>query len=180
MIILDASKMKNREEAHSYLKEMLSFPDYYGNNLDALYDCLTEMGRTEICFRNTDGAGEYFQKILRVFQDAGKGNPDLLIVDDRREMYILVSNVGSTSLKFKLYSMPEEKVLCTGKAERVGSVSDGIFVYENRLTGERISRTTCSTLSSRALGASLNSRCASSKKKAIFGLSRSPASGRSS
>ena len=142
MIILDASKMNNREEAHSYLKEMLSFPDYYGNNLDALYDCLTEMGRTEICFRNTDGAGEYFQKILRVFQDAGKGNPDLLIVDDRREMYILVSNVGSTSLKFKLYSMPEEKVLCTGKAERVGSVSDGIFVYENRLTGERISRTT--------------------------------------
>ena len=54
-------------------------------------------------------------------------------------MKILVSNVGSTSLKFKLYEMPQEKVLCSGKVERVGSIDDAIFLYENHLTGERIS-----------------------------------------
>ena len=50
-------------------------------------------------------------------------------------MKILVSNVGSTSLKFKLLQMPEEKILCTGRAERVGSADDAIFAYENCLNG---------------------------------------------
>lgn len=56
-------------------------------------------------------------------------------------MKILVSNVGSTSLKFKLYEMPSEEVLCTGKVERVGSKDDAIFAYENRRTGYREKRT---------------------------------------
>lgn len=35
-------------------------------------------------------------------------------------------NAGSSSLKFKLYEMPEEKVLCSGNAERIGH-QDAIF-----------------------------------------------------
>ena len=50
-------------------------------------------------------------------------------------MKILISNAGSTSLKFKLYEMPEEKVLCSAKVERVGSADDGIYSYENCLNG---------------------------------------------
>ena len=81
-IELDASKMKTRSSAHPYLKETLSFPDYYGNNLDALFDCLTDLGETEIVFVNTEDAGMFFQKILRVFRDAHKANPDLVILDE--------------------------------------------------------------------------------------------------
>lgn len=44
-------------------------------------------------------------------------------------MKILVSNAGSTSLKFKLFEMPEEKLLCQAKIERVGSQSDAIYSY---------------------------------------------------
>ena len=33
-----------KKEGHDYLKEALNFPDYYGKNLDALYDCLCEIG----------------------------------------------------------------------------------------------------------------------------------------
>ncbi len=44
---------------------------------------------------------------------------------------------------------------------------------------ERMSRTVCSMACRNALLASLKSRCASSKKKTSFGLSRSPSSGRS-
>lgn len=35
-------------------------------------------------------------------------------------------NAGSSSLKYKLYEMPEEKVICSGNVERIGH-EDGIF-----------------------------------------------------
>ena len=50
-------------------------------------------------------------------------------------MKVLVSNVGSTSLKFKLFEMPAEAVLCEGKVERVGSTADAIFTYRNADAG---------------------------------------------
>ena len=39
--ILDGKKMVSREETHQYLKETLGFPDYYGKNRDAFWDCLS-------------------------------------------------------------------------------------------------------------------------------------------
>ena len=39
---------------------------------------------------------------------------------------VMAVNAGSSSLKFKLYEMPEEKVICSGIAERIGH-DDGIF-----------------------------------------------------
>ena len=50
-------------------------------------------------------------------------------------MKVLVSNVGSTSLKFKLFDLPEERVLCEAKVERVGNVEDAIYSYKNILSG---------------------------------------------
>ena len=43
---------------------------------------------------------------------------------------ILICNAGSTSLKFKLWAMPELQVLADGKVERVGS-KDAIFHYNS-------------------------------------------------
>lgn len=42
---------------------------------------------------------------------------------------IMTINSGSSSLKFKLYEMPEEKVLCSGNCERIG-LADGIFTIK--------------------------------------------------
>ncbi len=50
-------------------------------------------------------------------------------------MIVLVCNAGSTSLKFKLYDMPDCRVLATGKVERVGSADDAIFGYCNCESG---------------------------------------------
>lgn len=83
IIVLDAEKMTTRSKAHPYLKEMLHFPDYYGNNLDALYDCLTDLGPTQIWFENEEKGGDFFRKILRVFKDAHRGNADLVILDQK-------------------------------------------------------------------------------------------------
>ncbi len=32
-----------RREIHEYIAEKMAFPEYYGHNLDALYDCLTDI-----------------------------------------------------------------------------------------------------------------------------------------
>lgn len=48
-------------------------------------------------------------------------------------MKLLVSNVGSTSLKFKLFDMPEEILLCESKIERVGSETSAIYFYRDFL-----------------------------------------------
>lgn len=39
--ILDFSEIKTVFGLHQYLKEVFDLPDYYGNNMDALWDCLS-------------------------------------------------------------------------------------------------------------------------------------------
>lgn len=54
-------------------------------------------------------------------------------------MNILVTNVGSTSLKFKLFDMPDESILASGRIERVGhDVSPCSYTVGNR---EKVSET---------------------------------------
>ena len=40
-IILDCKEMSSKEKAHEYIMKKMNFPDYYGKNLDALYDILS-------------------------------------------------------------------------------------------------------------------------------------------
>ena len=41
-LLLDASRYHSPRELHAALKAMLSLPDWYGMNADALHDCLAE------------------------------------------------------------------------------------------------------------------------------------------
>lgn len=68
-IILNGEKLKEKEEAHEYLKEMLKLPEYYGRNLDALSDCLTDCGKElKITILNYKNLDSYGAKILKVLQ----------------------------------------------------------------------------------------------------------------
>ena len=42
-IILDLRNTTDRETLYDVIAEAFSFPAYFGRNLDALYDCLTEI-----------------------------------------------------------------------------------------------------------------------------------------
>ncbi|MDR2828343.1 MAG: acetate kinase, partial [Acholeplasmatales bacterium] len=42
-------------------------------------------------------------------------------------MKVLAVNAGSSSLKFQLLEMPEEKLLCSGLVERIGLLNEGMF-----------------------------------------------------
>ena len=78
---LDALRLQSKDEAHKYLREALNFPEYYGENLDALHDCLTELDDVSVEFVNTDKVtGGYFARVMGVFKDSAEENPDLKIL----------------------------------------------------------------------------------------------------
>jgi RNAse (barnase) inhibitor barstar len=59
-----------KENGHDYLAEALNFPDYYGKNLDALYDCLTEIS----CEIELVNASFVDKDIIDIFKDAAFEN----------------------------------------------------------------------------------------------------------
>ena len=50
-------------------------------------------------------------------------------------MKVLAVNAGSSSLKFQMYEMPEEKVLISGVFERIGTESS---TYRIKYDGKRL------------------------------------------
>jgi ribonuclease inhibitor len=57
-IELDCRQMADKQAVHAYLKQALSLPEYYGNNLDALFDILTEYEEpVELVLTVTPAAG---------------------------------------------------------------------------------------------------------------------------
>ena len=75
IIIIDGAEIHNREELHDILKRELSLPDWYGRNLDALHDCLTDP-RPEISLRILnknalrDALGSYADAFFHVLRDS--------------------------------------------------------------------------------------------------------------
>ena len=75
-ISLDGNLFKNVAITHKILKEKLELPDFYGENLDALWDCLTGFIELPVCIKWSDYKasccylGEYAKKLKCVFEDA--------------------------------------------------------------------------------------------------------------
>lgn len=76
-ITLDGNLLADASTLHDYLKDVLDFPEYYGKNLDALYDCLTDLDNIEISIISPEENGAIFQKVLRVFKAAERENETL-------------------------------------------------------------------------------------------------------
>lgn len=78
--IIDCTQIKTREDLHRIFRETLSFPQWYGNNLDALHDCLTEIsGKVRLLDWETaeERLGAYGQKAKKVIASAALENRNL-------------------------------------------------------------------------------------------------------
>lgn len=81
---LDIRQMNSVPALHKHLFKMLDLPKYYGCNLDALRDCLTEMAEPlEIVVPATvteeKYLGAYGEGLLQVLQDSAEENDCLKI-----------------------------------------------------------------------------------------------------
>ncbi len=84
-LTLNARRMTTREEAHAHLSARLRLPEWYGNNLDALNDCLGEIGvPTCITVRFTpaleEALGTYGTNLLGVLRRAAEENKNIRLV----------------------------------------------------------------------------------------------------
>ena len=85
-VILDGRNMTDKAATQEYLKEQFRFPEYYGRNLDALYDCLTEIEvETEIQIEHkkqiAEYLGDYVEALVDTIRDAVQENPNLQLTE---------------------------------------------------------------------------------------------------
>ncbi len=85
-IILDGTKFVDIDTTHKILKEVFEFPDYYGKNLDAFWDCITDWyigEKAQIIWENfnisKNNLGEKADILLELFQEAAEEYGDFTI-----------------------------------------------------------------------------------------------------
>ena len=79
---LSAARWLSADAAHEELAAALDFPEYYGRNLDALHDCLTDLDDTQLVIEDCARANrqiENWSGFLSVFFDSAAQNPRLQI-----------------------------------------------------------------------------------------------------
>ena len=83
-VALQGSEMTSVRALHAQLKQQLSFPDYYGENLDALWDCIrcVDVPLT-IEWRDFSQSrlhlGQYADRVLETLRDAEQEVPGFIL-----------------------------------------------------------------------------------------------------
>ena len=83
-VLIDGSADSSMADIHAMLARELEFPAWYGNNLDALHDCLTALTEeTGIYILHADALmatlGPAYTRLCRVLTDSAEENPYLQI-----------------------------------------------------------------------------------------------------
>ena len=77
---INCAGIADRKEFHRLLAQTLSFPEWYGNNLDALYDCLTDLfDPTHLLLENWDPLSPVLGPFRPVLDEAEIENTKLTI-----------------------------------------------------------------------------------------------------
>ena len=78
---IDCRELTSRTAVHDCFARMFALPAFYGRNLDALYDVLTELQPSTLILEHTgclyDARGPYAEKLLGVFRDAARDNENI-------------------------------------------------------------------------------------------------------
>jgi RNAse (barnase) inhibitor barstar len=107
---LDASTWADEVAMHDDLAATLSFPDYYGKNLNALNDCLAYLkgARRAIVFRRYDAFAKKKRPVAQAVLDILAANSRELLIDGTRLLVFVQSDdpniafdpVGATAVSW--------------------------------------------------------------------------------
>ena len=83
-IRLDGNRITNRKDMAVYMKEIFSFPETFGGNLDALHDCLSEVNVDTVLLLDEETLRtvcdeKYAWKVMRVLLDETEDNPHIRV-----------------------------------------------------------------------------------------------------
>ena len=83
-IRLEGSRIPNRKDMAVYMKEIFSFPETFGGNLDALHDCLSEVNADTVIQLDEETLRtvcdeKYAWKVMRVLLDETEDNPHIRV-----------------------------------------------------------------------------------------------------
>ena len=75
-VSLDAKKMVEKENMHEYFAKKFDLPEYYGKNLDALFDCLCEINEPTLIKLKNENALDSATKesLIQLFRDVCSEN----------------------------------------------------------------------------------------------------------
>lgn len=84
-IVLDGLELQSLEEVHDRFAQALDLPEWYGRNLDALFDCLTELGKpvtVRLLHQEAleDRLGRRGLALARLLCRAAKENPQVTLL----------------------------------------------------------------------------------------------------
>ena len=69
----------DKNELHARIADTLCFPDWYGHNLDALMDCLTDLEDTHVTLTGWQEVDFPAEGFWETFRDAEEENPALTV-----------------------------------------------------------------------------------------------------
>lgn len=78
-IVLDGQVLQSLEDVHDRFAQALDLPEWYGRNLDALFDCLTDLGEpvmVRLLHQETleDRLGRRGRALVRLLRRAAEEN----------------------------------------------------------------------------------------------------------
>lgn len=79
-VTISCGGIADKNELHARIAAALDFPDWYGHNLDALMDCLTDLDEITVTLTEWDGLPFDAEGFWRVFRQAAAENPDLTVI----------------------------------------------------------------------------------------------------
>ncbi|MBO7514689.1 MAG: barstar family protein [Lachnospiraceae bacterium] len=85
ILVIDGEHVSDMKQLHEHIAAQLHFPRHYGKNLDALYDCLTDMSKVAVHVHNYGALKEHVgdaaaEGLMDVFLDLCAVKPECSLV----------------------------------------------------------------------------------------------------
>lgn len=83
-LLINAEMLTTRDKLHDVLAMTFDFPEWYGRNLDALYDMLASCANTRLTLIHPEmlltNLGSYGELLLRVLANAAAENSGFILI----------------------------------------------------------------------------------------------------